>query len=376
MSTTPSGAGAARAWGWVDHLRGGGTTPWQDWVGTGVQRPGPFPGAQQLELLRRLNGASGTRPRPVLADRVLAAPAAGRGRTDLPLVGAVTNGFGALPVNPADLPDRELVRVASSLLAQDLVSRGADPAPATWTRPWRRRVRVVGDPLVVATTTDALAARGRPQGGVLPHVVVAAGPLDVLLAHTWTRRCFEHGSRPWRDWVGFWQGRRELPPRVDLAAAVRRRHGRRPLVRIVTDPSRLASAVGVRKLPVERVPGADQAELARRVASVVGLLAPSEQRPELMRTFQARVPATTTPTVAVPRSARAWLEDAAERLIRDLRRADYPVLGDLADLMPRFADVTPAGPVGAELDRAVLDLALRMLVTDQGDGQMREGRGS
>jgi hypothetical protein len=59
LPETPAGsAGVARAWGWVAHLRTGGTTPWSQW-----QDPAPpaeqggryLPGAQQLELLRRLN---------------------------------------------------------------------------------------------------------------------------------------------------------------------------------------------------------------------------------------------------------------------------------------------------------------------------------
>ena len=48
--------GPARAAAWVAHLREGGTTPWAEWTGT-VDGPTPpvLPGAQQLELLRRVN---------------------------------------------------------------------------------------------------------------------------------------------------------------------------------------------------------------------------------------------------------------------------------------------------------------------------------
>src|SRR5690606_31575822 len=150
-----------------------------------------------------------------------------------------------------------------------------------------------------------------------------------LLAHTWTHRCFEHGTRPWPEWVRFWSERDQLPPRIDLAAAVRRWSPRPSMVRIVTDPARLPRALGVRTLPPVAVPGADQAELARRVASVVGLLVPADQRPALMRTLGARMPATPTPPVAVAPASRPWLEAAAARVVRELRRADYPVVGDL-----------------------------------------------
>lgn len=377
MSTLSSGEGTehgtGRAWGWVAHLREGGTTPWSQWYGDATAAGRVLPGAQQLELLRRVNLASTPTP-TALADRVLSAPAAGRGHADLPLTGVAARAFGAQPVDPGTLPARELVRVAAVLLAEDLVALGPDPQTTGWTRPWRVRARLVGDPVVVAAAGRDLDARGRPLGG--SRVVVAATPLDALLAHTWTQRCFEHGTRPWEEWLRFWSERGQLPARADLPAAVRRWSPRRPFVRVVADLDRLPRTLGVRRLPPPRVPGADQAELARRVAAVVGLLAPADQRPGLMRTFGDRVPPTSTPPVAVPGWARAWVDASAVRMTRDLRRADYPVVGDLDDLAPRWDDAAAPGPSRAELDRLVLDLAVRMLV-DPGwqSGRERSGQG-
>ena len=114
--------GRARAWAWIAHLRAGGTTPWRSWSSTDAARRGPYlPGAQQLELLRRLNLAG--RPSPTLVERVLAASAPGRGRPDLELVGVDEDRrFGPPAVDPAELPDDELLRVATGLLALDLAS--------------------------------------------------------------------------------------------------------------------------------------------------------------------------------------------------------------------------------------------------------------
>ncbi|MGB0100866.1 MAG: hypothetical protein WBP61_11365, partial [Nocardioides sp.] len=113
--------GIRRAWGWVAHLRAGGTTPWRDWSEPGEPRGRVLPGAQQLELLRRLNEAGS--PGVELATRVLDASAPGRGRPDLELDGAVRRlDFGPPPVDPADLPDDELLRVAASVLADDVVA--------------------------------------------------------------------------------------------------------------------------------------------------------------------------------------------------------------------------------------------------------------
>lgn len=364
MTTRSVGAAAAR--GWVAHLREGGTTPWLAWTGEGSLDEAParaLPGAQQLELLRRINLALASSPRSRgacagLADRVLAASAAGRGKADLPLVGLPASSFGPRPVDPAAVSAHELLRVASVLLADDLVALGPDPVRTSWARPWRRRFRLVGDPVVTTATREHLLGLGRPEGGPRPFVVAVGAPLDDLLARTWTQRCFEHGSRPWEDWLRFWRERDQLPARVDLLDSVHRWRGRRPLVRVVTDLELLPRQVGVRRLPDVRVPGADQAELARRVAAVVGLRVPVADRPALMRTLQRRIPDSGVAPVGVPDREREWVAASATRLTRDLTRAGYPVVGDVADLAPRFA---PSAAAGAD-DGQVLDLAIRMVV--------------
>ena len=366
-TAAPGSPGPAH--GWVAHLRDGGTTPWLAWAAdTTPDHATPdraLPGAQQLELLRRINLARGSSARPRgeddrvrtrLADRVLAAPAAGRGLADLPLVGLTASVFGPRPVDPSHLEAHELLRVATVLLADDLVALGADPVPTRWARPWRRRFRLVGDPVVTTAAREHLLGRGRPEGGPRPFVVAVGAPLDELLAHTWTQRCFEHGSRPWDDWLRFWRERDQLPARVDLVDSVRRWGGRRPFVRVVTDLDRLPRQVGVRHLPEVRVPGADQAELARRIAAVVGLRAPVADRPALMRTLQRRIPDSGAAPVGVPEREREWVASSAARMSRDLTRAGYPVVGDLADLAPRSA------PPAAASDRRVLDLAIAMIV--------------
>ena len=309
-----------------------------------------------------------------LADRVLAAPAAGRGKADLPLVGAGAAGFGARPVDPASVDAHELLRVASTLLADDLVALGPDPVRRGVPRPWRRRFRLVGDPVVATAAREHLLGRGRPEGGPRPFVVAVGGPLDDLLAHTWTQRCFEHGSRPWGDWLRFWRERDQLPARVDLDDSVRRWGGRRPFVRIVTDLDHLPEHLGVRRLPPVRVPGADQAELARRISAVVGIRVPVAERPALMRTLQTRMPDSGVAPVVVPAAEHEWVATSAARMTRRLTRAGYPVVGDLADLAPRAAadrpgPSRPAGQAGVD-GQQVLDLAIRMIV----DPGWRTGR--
>ncbi len=130
MTTTDTDS-PGRAWGWVAHLRGGGTTPWLAWSDTAEPSARVLPGAQQLELLRRINLAASPLDHGGLADRVLAAAAAGRGQADLPLIGVGGSAYGPRAVDPAGLGAHELTRVAGVLLAEDLVALGADPLPTT-----------------------------------------------------------------------------------------------------------------------------------------------------------------------------------------------------------------------------------------------------
>ena len=104
-------ASTAAAWLWVDHLRGGGTTPWADLAGLGGRRRRPAPGrpaAARRPAARARCGAlnEAGRPSPELVERVLVASAPGRGRQDLELLGAVEPlAFGPPPDRPGH-PER------------------------------------------------------------------------------------------------------------------------------------------------------------------------------------------------------------------------------------------------------------------------------
>ncbi len=356
----------ATAWGWVAHLRAGGTTPWVEWSGDAQPSARVLPGAQQLELLRTLNLAGATNA--VLADRVLTAAAPGRGKPDLALVGVTSSPYGPQPVDPSLLPADELIRVATSVLAEDLVALGVPAPERRLRRVWHRGYRLAGDPLETAHVRDHLTSRGRPPGGAVATTLVLGGPLDQMLADVWSRRCFERGSGGWLEWLRFWQQRDDLPPRIDLASVAERRRARHEHVKVVVDRSRLPKLLGVRRLPPPVRPGADAAELARRIATVVGLLVPPDERAALMtNTLLPRMPVTGTPPVALPDEHREWVQAAAERMARQLSRAGYPVVGDPGVLVPTET-AAPAAPSVAS-GQLVLDLAVRMLVDDSWKGQ-------
>ena len=343
------------AWTWVDHLRAGGSTPWAAWLDARADVDDPrrgdrlLPGAQQLELLRRLNEA-GT-PSPDLVERVLVASAPGRGRQDLELVGAVEPlAFGPRPIDPATLTDDDLVRVAVGLIAEDVVAAGVPSPEPVKARRWRTRYRLAGDPWLADPMRAELVAQGRPTGGRGAVVAVVGTDLATLLAHDWMTRCFTDGSVPWDEFCATLARRGRVPRRVDLASSAARwaeRQGGPDLVRLVLDPRKVAKVVGVRRLAVAPDVSADAAELARRVAGALGLLvtpaascrAPAH-RPATTaaRRCPGRLPSYPWPSGSGSRSRPA-------RIQRRLRAGGYPVVGDLDATAAALAG--PPGPAPA-----------------------------
>lgn len=366
----PPAAGERRAWGWLAHLRAGGTTPWDDWAGeadASATHGRLLPGAQQLELLRRVNAAG--RPSAGLVGRVLAASAPGRGRPDLELAGAVEPGrFGPRPVDPAALPADELVRVATSVLADELVAADLPPVPPGATRPWRRRFRLVGDPWLADAARRQAREQGREPGGRGSVVLVLADDLATMLGHAWCHRVTGEGAPSWPDWLADAVRRDRVPPRVDVLQALRRWESRvgRDRVRLVLDPAALPRLTGTRgPLAGPPVLPADGAELARRTAPVLGLLVPPERRTRVLReVLVPRLAAAGGPPLVVPAEHERWVRTHAVRLRDAARSAGYPVVGDPEGLLPGHRDGVPEPS-----EEGVLALAVRLLLAaDAGAG--------
>jgi hypothetical protein len=365
-------ANTAAAWLWVDHLRGGGTTPWAAWLAASSDADDPrrgdrlLPGAQQLELVRRLNGAG--RPSSDLVERVLVASAPGRGRQDLELLGAVEPlTFGPPPIDPATLTADDLVRVAVGLIAEDVVSAGGPPSEPVKVRRWRTRYRLAGDRWLADAMRAELVGQGRPPGGRGAVAAVVGTDLATMVAHDWLASCFSDGGVAWSDYCSGMRRRDRLPRRVDLAAAAARwatELGGPAQVRVVLDPTRVAKVVGVRRLAVLPDVAADAAELARRTAGALGILVAPPRRKELLRTvLLPRLTGVPGPRPVVPLAHREWLEEQTRLVQQGIRTGDYPVVGDLDALLPRWPDL-PVGEPAAD-DRQpdrVLSLALSLLL--------------
>ena len=373
--------GRARAWAWIAHLRAGGTTPWRSWTATDASDAAPppqastraepiagsarsarlgryLPGAQQLELLRRLNLAG--RPSSTLVERVLTASAPGRGRPDLELVGAdEARRFGPPAVDPADLSDDELLRVATGLLALGLVERREstvtrpDPRHVRVTRRFRTRYELAGDPWLAASYTGQLVADGRPPGGGGRSVHVLGADLPTMLAHTWAAGAFGTGVPSWPDFLARLRARRRLPRRVDLPGVVERFSARPHTGRVgvVLDLGELPGLVGVRRLdPVTDLP-AHSSELARQVGSALSLhVLPAEQAALLSEVLRPRLAGVDGALPEVPPEHRDWVEDAAFGLRQRLLRARYPVVGDPDGLLPTWSEHPPGSVLGLAIE--------------------------
>ena len=370
----------ALAWGWVAALREGATTPWAAWATRAEPsgRSGRFlPGAQQLEVLRRINLAcltAGRRPDPALVERVLTASAPGRGRPDLELVGAAApTAYGPRPVDPADLTADELLRVATNLLAEDLVAAGAPPPPQPpparrWlglARPGRP-YRIAGAPWPAQAVREEMVRRGRPPGGRGQAVVhVLGADVATLTELAFVARAFSDGGPSWDDWVpGATSGARPAP-RADLVEMARSWSERvgPDRVRVVLDHARLPGLLGLRRpLPDPVVPSADATDLARRTAEPLGLLVlPAEQADLLRHTLLPRLLRDARddpgPPLRLDADALAWARESADRVRREVEGADYAVVGS-TDLLVLHDD---RGEGRGPDDDRVLDLAVGLL---------------
>jgi hypothetical protein len=352
--------GAATAWGWTAHLKDGGTTPWTEWSAPAEPQGRAVPGAQQLELLRRVNLVG--RPSAALADAVLTVDPPRRTRPALPLEGGpAVPDHGPRPVDPAELGDNDLTRLAAVLLARDLATRSVREPRRGWRRPWRIRYHLLGDPEHAAPLRRHLTARGRPPGGYGGRVLVLGTDTSRMLVDLWTAHCFRNGAVRWRDWIGLWADRDTLPAPLDLPSLARREIDR-PVpnrVHVVTDPALAPRLLGVRRGPESPQPLAASAlDLGRRVSAELRPLARPQRRARLLTdVLRPRLAHEPGLPLVVPEEHRAWVAGEADRLHQQLLRARYPVHGDPALVLP----VDRAG-IEAPVVSDTFALAMRLLL--------------
>ncbi len=318
--------GERRAWGWVAHLREGGTTPWQAWSELG-RVPGPVPArrpaaraAPPPEPRRPPEPGPGRRRcsrrvRPGAAGRTWSwsapapSPSSARRRSTRP----------ACPPASWCASPRACWPTSSSTPARSRPTRARRPS---W---WRRGYRLVGDPELADDLRGQLVARGRPPGGREPRILVLGTDLAAMTAHAWTHRAFTEGTGSWREWLRLLHERSELPQRADLVAVARtweRRVGKER-VHVVLDPAAVPRLAGDRRrlTAPTYLPG-EAGELARRVGSVLALLVLPEEGERLL-SLRLR-PRVRPHAHLVEAAAPLGVPAAAPRLARGRRGADAP----------------------------------------------------
>lgn len=364
----------ARAWGWVAHLRDGGTTPWGEYVGTeagdGVDAvpqaaSDRLPGVQQLELLRRINAATGGRT--VASEVVLRASLAGRGQPELGLAGVDDL---RPESDPSEVSDAELLRVAASAIADSLIVGGLpDPVEAPPQRRRSKPFQLVGNPWLAIPMREELARAGYPSGGPRSQTYVLGGNFEQMVIGAWSAACFDNGPAPWDTWLAKWVERDRPPARADLAR-IAARHGQRARsVQIVLDPLLLRGLLGVRRqIDVPGPLAVHALEVSRRVAVVLGGLVSSVERVTLLRgrllPVLSEVPG---PRLAFPKARADWAGSQAERMRATLTQAGYPVQGEWDDVISG-AQPSTAKTAGIEAplldgpsDAGTLKVAIRLL---------------
>jgi hypothetical protein len=360
--------------GWVDHLAVGGTTPWHEFVAAGTRGPvgGPawqedfLPGAQQLELLRRLNLAG--QPSEALRRHLLLVQPRGRGRPPLRLISPSDppSGYGAPYVDPATLSAHELLRVAATVLAEELATAGVPESSPRVVRLRRTSYRLAGDPWLVLGSRLSLAATGYPPGGRSPRVLVLGRQVDQMIADCWVARCFNHGAPPWNAF------RRSalagsLPRRAELDHIVRTRVGfvGRARVAVVLEPTELRSAAHLPRRSGDlsgswaTVPQ-HAAELARRVTgALAGMVTPDRQADLVRSNLLTRLSRATGPAPAVGDEHLTSLREVAGRMSDAIRSSGVAVYGNLDSLAPAASSSTEHE---AQSDDRALELALELLL--------------
>jgi hypothetical protein len=380
-------------WAWAAHLRGGGTTPWLEWLASygderagaaatraGTAGTGPVPGAAQLELVRRL---ARRHPAPAddasfaeLADVALTRSGPGRGPARIPLLwpGEDPPRHGPPSVDPARIGAEELLRVGVGLLAELLIRHPETPASQLSPtpgrrRPWRPAFRLVGAPVTVAELRAGLGAVGLVEGGRRPTVLVVAEPLDVLLSQVWSRRVQHGDSVRWGTLVSRWVRRDRLPPAAELGTIARAWAERvgPERVQIVTGPDvrrEVAALLGAdpalppvpAPVPVRRLSPAGT-EVLRRLNRVLGVRVDDAHRRRLRERATALLPDAADDALSVPERYRDWLATRASAVTHELDAGGYAVRGGLARIAPGHAGATH--PRRADVLTTVLDSCLR-----------------
>lgn len=327
-----------------------------------------LPSAAQLEVVRLLAGSRGAPGQELasLADLVAGTPVGGRGPVDSSLAWERDRpGVGAPPVEPDELPARELLRVCVTVLAR--LARSGEPAQVdpgrARRRPWHRTFVVDGTSPQARAVRAAVRRAGRAEGGRRPAVLVVGGPLDAMLAMHWRRRVERGSGVRWRRVWSRVVASGALPDHVDLAAAAESWAGRvgaaNVHVVLERDPS-TAVAVAGRLLGVRldavSGPGCDvvDTDLLRRLNQVLVIDGSQATGTLLAGRFGVSFRTPWGPPLGVPAAQLGWAVERAEAMATRLADGGFVLHGDPRLVVPSSDASLPRSVDPAEtLARAI-----------------------
>ena len=216
---------------------------------------------------------------------MLATAAPGRGLLDVPLPWPdAPRRFGTPPIDPAALPEEELIRLAVGVLAHllpDVPRSTPEALPAPWPLPWRRRFRLHGSPGTVAAVRKSLLAQGLVETDWRPTHVVIARPVPVMMAEWWAASVRDGGILKWSTAWRRAEAAGRLPPSIDVAGiadrlASRDRHGSDRVHVVVASGAEEAAALtaeilGARPAEIQESGDAAVSDLLRRLNRLTAL---------------------------------------------------------------------------------------------------------
>lgn len=377
-------------WSWVEHVRSRGTTPWAQWASIG--RPvdavpdRPVPGAAQLEVVRRLaeRNAAGEGPNVDfirLADLVLDRSGPGRGLADLPLadlrlaaLGArLEDRVGAPPVDPAEVPLAELIRVCVGTFC-DLITERPQQTGCEQPRRrlWSKQFHLAGAPVSTASLRAALATSGHVEFGRKPKVIVVVAAFEEMMQQVWTARVQRGSGLRWGRFVANWARQDRLPisanPSV-IAAHWASRVGAARVHVVVSEHDDAAdrrTAAKILGIPVPQAAqpaaaevaalGAASGDVLRRVNAVLKVrVEPGAHRALLRQAAGHLMVSGERLSLSVGEKYADWARERSEQMAEQLAAGGYSVHGDLQQIVSRRGGEGRRSP-----DRDdVLDIALR-----------------
>lgn len=361
---------------WLEHLRGGGTSGWDDFTAqaaltdrtsTDHRHHEQLPTATQLRLLQLLLPMT-DRP-DLLTDLVTNTPAPGRGLVDIPLTWASESPIGTPAHAPVDVPADEVLRQAVGVLA--VLLHGAPPAatdvptPAPTPLPWRKRFMAYGAPVTAGVVRQELIAQRHAETDFRSVRLILGCPLDMMMGELWQERINRGGIVKWRSLWHQCYRRGHLPRALDLAAIAADLHAQgQEVVVVVGRDSESAHVAAVRllgrqpRIPAPPLnPAATDARrrINRLVSQTYGAAALTQRQAQINAAL--RLP--DHHRLGAPNDLADWANDQAHRQVEAISDAGYPVVGDLSDLIPDHDESTPRRIAAARTLPVVLDAIIK-----------------